>query len=260
MNYEYVAAVSGTEALLTANPDLPKGTSGLASLSVTFDEQWDGYARSALFARNGEILFDIPLDDSGKIPLPPFLDDSDFAVYLLFRGVKGEDTLCTNDVCLGKLCETVGDAAYELYGGPYSVSQNGVLPVKGSLMNDDLTVNVLGTDTSGDTVHADVLFDGYTAHDASGNRITGTYVNPYNANTAEDTVTADTLLSGVTAHDASGAPITGTYLPPASSSDGINAVTSAVGILPDIPDDTVISVCAIYAPDAIVSAVGVLTE
>ena len=66
-----------------------------------------------------------------------------------------------------------------------------------------------GVDTSGDTVIEEVLHKGYTAHDASGKPITGSFVNPYNANTEGDTVAAESLLEGVTAHDSDGQPITG---------------------------------------------------
>ncbi|MBR6554127.1 MAG: hypothetical protein IKT91_05935, partial [Clostridia bacterium] len=61
------------------------------------------------------------------------------------------------------------------------------------------------------------LHQGITAHDAAGNPIEGTYVNPYNANTEGDTVTAETLHQGITAHDAAGNPIEGTYVPKAGS-------------------------------------------
>ena len=89
-------------------------------------------------------------------------------------------------------------------------------------------------DISEDTVTADKLLAGYTAHDASGAPIVGSYT-PSGASVivvedetdehggtikkitgvdiSNDTVTADHLEQGYTAHDASGAPITGTLVP-----------------------------------------------
>ena len=89
-------------------------------------------------------------------------------------------------------------------------------------------------DLSSDTVTAETLLEGYTAHRADGALITGTYVpsggsaitvittqDPNGGEIKEivavdisnDTVTADKLLSGYTAHDKYGNAITGTYIP-----------------------------------------------
>ena len=61
-------------------------------------------------------------------------------------------------------------------------------------------------DLSGDTVTADKLLKGTTAHDSDGELITGTLEVP---NLSGDTVTAKTLLKGVKAHDKNGNLITG---------------------------------------------------
>lgn len=64
-------------------------------------------------------------------------------------------------------------------------------------------------DLTGDTVAADKLLEGYTAHDKAGAKITGTYTP---VDLSKDTVTADKLLAGCTAHNASGTAITGTMV------------------------------------------------
>ncbi|MBQ9793396.1 MAG: hypothetical protein IJW34_00500, partial [Clostridia bacterium] len=76
-------------------------------------------------------------------------------------------------------------------------------------------VNPYNANTEQDTVTPETLHQGVTAHNAAGEAIEGTYVNPYNANTEEDTVTPETLHQGVTAHNAAGQPIEGTYVPKA---------------------------------------------
>lgn len=63
-------------------------------------------------------------------------------------------------------------------------------------------------DLTSDTVVADKLLAGYTAHNSAGQVISGTC--DFNANTSSDTVVADKLTSGYTAHDANGQAITGT--------------------------------------------------
>lgn len=60
-----------------------------------------------------------------------------------------------------------------------------------------------GVDTSSDTVTASTLKSGYTAHNAAGQRITGTMLSQ------PTTVTAETLAQGITAYNASGERITG---------------------------------------------------
>lgn len=62
-------------------------------------------------------------------------------------------------------------------------------------------------DLTADTVTADKILSGYTAHDKSGAIITGT--NTYDSDTSEDTVAVAEMLSGKTAH-ARGAQLTGT--------------------------------------------------
>lgn len=71
---------------------------------------------------------------------------------------------------------------------------------------------VYGNDTlidlTSDTVVADKLLSGYTAHGADGAPISGTC--DYNASTSGDTVTVGAVLSGVTFHNAAGSAQIGT--------------------------------------------------
>lgn len=62
-------------------------------------------------------------------------------------------------------------------------------------------------DLTGDTVTADALHQGITAHDKSGAAITGT--NTYDSDTSDDTAAVAEILAGKTAH-ARGALLTGT--------------------------------------------------
>lgn len=63
-------------------------------------------------------------------------------------------------------------------------------------------------DLTADTVAANKLLSGYTAHDASGAPITGTC--PYNADTTDANVSASEILETKTAYGAAGTKITGT--------------------------------------------------
>jgi hypothetical protein len=62
-------------------------------------------------------------------------------------------------------------------------------------------------DTSADTITADKLLSGYTAHDKSGAPITGTCT--FDSDTSDDTAAVAEILTGKTAH-ARGAALTGT--------------------------------------------------
>jgi len=62
-------------------------------------------------------------------------------------------------------------------------------------------------DLSSDTIAANKVLSGYTAHDASGAPITGSC--NYDANTSDATASADDILSGQTAYK-NGTKITGT--------------------------------------------------
>jgi len=75
-------------------------------------------------------------------------------------------------------------------------------------VNKVIINGVTKLDLTGDTVAANKLLSGYTAHDKSGASITGTC--PYNADTSDATVSADELLYGETAYGAAGTKITGT--------------------------------------------------
>ncbi len=65
-------------------------------------------------------------------------------------------------------------------------------------------------DLTNDTVTADTLVNGKTAHNANGDIVEGTLVP---VDLSKDTVTASTLSQGITAHDKDGTPITGTLVP-----------------------------------------------
>jgi hypothetical protein len=62
-------------------------------------------------------------------------------------------------------------------------------------------------DTSADTITADKLLEGFTAHDKSGAPITGTCT--FDSDTSEDTAAVAEILAGKTAH-ARGTQLTGT--------------------------------------------------
>lgn len=67
--------------------------------------------------------------------------------------------------------------------------------------------NTVIMDLTSDTITADKLADGYTAHDASGAQITGT--NTFDSDTSDDTALVGEILTGRTAH-ARGTLLTGT--------------------------------------------------
>lgn len=67
----------------------------------------------------------------------------------------------------------------------------------------DIATIPSGVDTSNDTVTATTLKSGYTAHNAAGQKITGTLLSQ------PTTVTAETLAEGITAYNAAGKLITG---------------------------------------------------
>ncbi len=72
-------------------------------------------------------------------------------------------------------------------------------------------------DLSNDTITPDKLLEGYTAHDANGAQITGTFQPDIDY--TQDTVTPEVLLQGYTAHNANGEQITGTNIYDANTSD-----------------------------------------
>lgn len=69
------------------------------------------------------------------------------------------------------------------------------------------SVRVYIADLANDTVTSEKLLQGYTAHDANGEQITGTFTYP---DLTQDTVRPDKLLRGYTAHNANGEAIEGT--------------------------------------------------
>ena len=83
-------------------------------------------------------------------------------------------------------------------------------------------------DLTSDTVAADKLLNGYTAHRADGSAITGSCL--YNANTSGDTVAVGAVLSGTTFHNAAGVAQTGTMPNIGAQSGVLTARDSAVAI------------------------------
>ncbi len=57
-------------------------------------------------------------------------------------------------------------------------NQTKTLKTSGKYMEDDVTIVDTTVDLTNDTVTSETLVQGYTAHDASGTAITGTYTTP----------------------------------------------------------------------------------
>lgn len=122
-----------------------------------------------------------------------------------------------------------------------------------------VTVGPLPYDLSQDTVNPAVLLEGYTAHDATGTPIVGTYsgdsavisvteeldenggiIKHINAiDISHDTVDAAHLLQGYTAHDRQGNAITGTYTDSAVPTSQTKTVTPTKATQVVTPDSGV---------------------
>lgn len=211
-------AVQGTKALLTEMPRMAEGVREPLAVTVTFDPSWAEITpRRAVFWREGDALLTLTLDENGTAPIPYVFAASETPFYIRVTG-REDGSLSTNELCASFFDLHSAEATeprYEVFCGDYTITKNGTFFSDGTLLADAVKVALpLNADTTHDTVTAETLHKGVTAHDAKGDAITGTYVNSFNADTTRDTVTAETLRAGYTAHDASGNAITGTYTPP----------------------------------------------
>lgn len=83
-------------------------------------------------------------------------------------------------------------------------------------------------DLTSDTITADKLLQGYTAHGKDGAPISGSCA--FNANTSADTVTVGAVLSGTTFHNAAGSAQTGTMPNIGAQTSTLSTRDSAVAI------------------------------
>ncbi len=199
------------------------------SLAVELDRSWAEITpRRAVLWREGDALLQIDLDANGTAFVPSAFAESEQPFYIRITG-REDGSLSTNELCASFFDLHSAEATeprYKVHSGSYTIVKNGTYFSENALLSQEVQVAIpYNADTAADTVTPETLHKGYTAHDASGKSITGTYVNPYNADTAADTVTPETLHKGYTAHDASGKSITGTYTP---SAQGISSAASVV--------------------------------
>lgn len=164
----------------------PTERDGKLACAVAFDEGWDGLSRTLLLRRRGEAPMAMQLRPlrggdgrlSGCLLPPPFGgDDRPLLLSVEGAGRNGNGFTCrlrTNDVCAALRSNFCGENRVNCYEGPFTLRKNGVYPFADTFVPQDLTVAVPEIDLTGDTVTPDALLAGVTAHDAAGNRITGT--------------------------------------------------------------------------------------
>jgi protocatechuate 3,4-dioxygenase beta subunit len=229
MKIVFRVSVKGGAASAEKMPVISEGSRGVVYLAAAFDEEWQNIpVKKLTLWREGETMLQFLLDDTGELLLPEVFTLSEKPFYLRFAGEDGDFSLQTNSLCasFGELRAPAEDQpSFTVYTGNYTLTENGVYPMENKVLTEDLTVDVFTVDTTKDTVTPETLHQGVTAHDAAGNLIEGTYVNPYNANTEGDTVTPEALHQGITAHDAAGNPIEGTYVNPYNANTEGDTVT-----------------------------------
>ena len=230
MQFIIKIAVRGTAAILTEMPKLSEGTLESVTLAVAFDESWAGIEpRRAVLWREGDALLHLDLNEDGTAAVPTAFAASEQPFYIRITG-RETDSLSTNELCASFFDLHTAEATeprYKVHGGSHTIVKNGTYFSKNALLTDAVQVAIpFNADTTRDTVTVETLHKGYTAHDANGKPIEGTYVNPYNADTTRDTVTAETLHKGYTAHDANGEPIAGTYFNPYNADTTRDTVTA----------------------------------
>ncbi len=220
--------VEGETALAEDLPMVAEGSRGVVYLAPSFDSAWADFPTKKLTLwREGETMLQFLLTEGEAVPIPSVFALSEKPFYLRFTGEAKDACIQTNSLCasFGDLRASPEAASFAVYQGPYTLTENGTYPLESMVLSEDLTVDVFTVDTSADTVTPETLHRGVTAHNAAGNPIEGTYVNPYNANTEQDTVTPETLHRGITAHNAAGDPIEGAYVNPYNANTEQDTVT-----------------------------------
>lgn len=173
--FPFLISVTGLSALLTSAPSIPVGSEETAICRFTFDENWDGYTKTALF-RTAGFLLEVPLSESDECELPEILSAGKAPPFFLtVEGTKDGETINTNSLCMQFRRVATGGRRLKKYDGPTEILANGIYPFADRYAESDLTVAVpTAADLESDTVSADALLNGRTAHDHTGAQIVGT--------------------------------------------------------------------------------------
>lgn len=151
MKFTISISVTGSKATLEAMPFVVNGSENIVECKVAFDEVWEDFTtRTLLFRRGVEPPVELALDEEGCATLPSFLTDGCGTFYLSLEGSANNCRICTNRICLSfRYGEREG--RLRLFQGPYTITENGVYPVTGCLMGEDLVIQVPQTTEGGDT-------------------------------------------------------------------------------------------------------------
>lgn len=111
--------------------------------------------------------------------------------YLLTAGKYMEDNITISDITSGGAAGGVTqDENGYLVLGDEAPEKVAITIVESDDSNGGLIENIVAVDISNDNVDAEHLWTGYTAHNSSGQAVTGTYSPPWTIN--ELTLTTDT--------------------------------------------------------------------
>ena len=72
------------------------GTQNVDSIQVTFDAEWSGFAKTAVFSRNGLDCYFSDLDNSGQTLIPAAVLEESGTIFIGIMGEKGSQRITSS--------------------------------------------------------------------------------------------------------------------------------------------------------------------